>query len=144
MLSVSSYADTYIDECRSKVKLQLSTYEDLVAAARNHGGRNKTLDLAIDAFEPLFYNNLLLLLDSYFCHRSRAIEGKDGNPLNEVRVLCNSMLHNGGRMSADKTIKLKPNKSILKHQVGDEIRLTGAEFLLVFEAFFAEIESKYL
>lgn len=71
------------------------------------------------------------------------MEGKDGNPLNEVRVLCNSLLNNGGLMASDKQIKLDPAKSILKYQVGDEIKLSEADFALLAKAFFAEIESKY-
>jgi hypothetical protein len=31
-------------------------------------------------------------------HRLTDIEGKDGNPLNEVRVLCNSILLNQGKV----------------------------------------------
>jgi hypothetical protein len=31
-----------------------------------------------------------------------AIEGKDGNPLNEGRVLCNSLLFNRGDLQVDK------------------------------------------
>jgi len=33
---------------------------------------------------------------------------------------------------------------VLKYQVGDEIRLSRKDFLLLSGAFFAEIESKYL
>ncbi len=71
------------------------------------------------------------------------MELKDGNPLNKARVLCHSLLHNNSKMSADKTIKLDPAKSVLKVQVGDEIKLKEADFLLISEAFFAEIERKY-
>lgn len=39
--------------------------------------------------------------------------GKDGNPLNEVRILCNSIMNNNGIMSKDKTIRLNPEKSVL-------------------------------
>jgi hypothetical protein len=42
------------------------------------------------------------------------MEGKDGNPLNEVRVLCNSILENKSVLRANKTIKLKPDASVLK------------------------------
>ena len=51
------------------------------------------------------------------------MEGKDGNPLNEVRMMGNSILQNHGVLSADKTIKYNPAKSILKLQVGAEIKL---------------------
>ena len=58
-----------------------------------------------------------------FLHRLTGIEGKDGNPLNEVRVLCNSILPNQGKLQVDKlpgwpnsagaSIKLPPEKSVL-------------------------------
>jgi len=41
------------------------------------------LDSAIESFEPNFFNNLILVLDNYFCNRSRTKENKNGNPLNE-------------------------------------------------------------
>ena len=52
-------------------------------------------------------------------------------------------MQNGGALSADKTIRLNAAKSVLKYQVGDEIRLSEADFLRLAEAYFAEIESKY-
>jgi hypothetical protein len=83
-------------------------------------------------------------LDGCFVHRSRTIEGKDGNPLNEVRMLCNSILQHRGVLTADKTIKANPSKSILKRQVRDEIKLTEADCVLLCTAFFAEIEKKFV
>jgi hypothetical protein len=51
---------------------------------------------------------MVLVLENYFEHRTRAKEKKDGNPLNEVRLLSTSMMTNNGRMAADKSIKLDP------------------------------------
>jgi hypothetical protein len=68
---------------------------------------------------------MVLALDSYFVHRARAAEKKDGNPLNEVRMLCNSIMNNNKIMCADKTIKYDPAKSGLEFRVGDEIKLSG-------------------
>jgi len=69
---------------------------------------------------------------------------KDGNPLNEVRMLCNSMMTNHNILGADKTIKYDPAKSVLKYRFGDQIKLNEADFTRLSGAFFAEIERKYL
>jgi hypothetical protein len=84
-----------------------------------------------------------MTLDGYFCHRSRVMEAKDGNPLNEVRVLCNSMMLGDGILAADETIELRPDTSVLGYQVGDEIKLGEAEFARLADAFFSEIELRY-
>jgi hypothetical protein len=69
-------------------------------------------------------NLAVLLLDHLFVYRLTGIEGKDGNPLNEVRVLCNSIVLNGGNcrsksspgwpMSAGGSLRLPQEKSVLK------------------------------
>jgi hypothetical protein len=89
-----------------------------------------------------------------FVHRLTGIEGKDGNPLNEVRVLCNSILLYRGKLQVDKlpgwpnsasvSIKLAPEKSVLRLKGGDDIKLSEADFVRLSKAFFVEIERKYL
>lgn len=112
---------------------------------RNLGAtEDSQLNIAIEAFEPHFCNTMVLALDSYFVHRLRAMEMKDGNPLNEVRMLYNSMMNNNNMVCADKTIKYDPAKSVLKYQLGDEIKVKEADFICLSSAFFAEIEGKYL
>ena|SRR5665811_182324 len=144
MLSMKTYTRDYIDACRSRVEAQVSSYGNLVEAARNQIWSDETaLDSAFESFESVFFNNLVLVPDSYFTHRLRGIEGKDRNPLNEVRVLCNSMRHDNETMCTDNTIKMNSAKSVLKYRVGDKIRLNEHDFLLISRAFLAEIESKY-
>jgi hypothetical protein len=96
-----------------------------------------------------FFNDQVLLLDHVFVHRLTGIEGKDGNPLNEVRVLCNSLLLNDGKLqgwpnSAGASIKLPTEKSVLKLKVGDDVKLNESDFVRLSKAFFAEIEKRYL
>jgi hypothetical protein len=145
MLCENNYTQKYIDECRSKIDAQILAYRDLVATAKNKSANDEQLlDTAINAFEPHFFNNMVLVLECYFVHRARAIEKKDGNPLNKMRMLCNLMLNNNHFMCEDKTIKYNPAKSLLKLSIGDEIQVKEADFMCLSSAFFAEIESKYL
>ena len=51
---------------------------------------------ALEAFQPLLFNNMTLILDRYFVHRLRTVTGKDGNPLNEVELLSESLMNNDG------------------------------------------------
>src|SRR5207247_11363654 len=104
-------------------------------------------------FEDRFFKDQVLLLDYMFVHRLSGIESRDGNPLNEVRILCNSILLNKGKLQVNRLqgwpksdvsgLKLPAKKSLLKLQVGDEVRLTEADFVRLSKAFFAEIEQKY-
>ena len=145
MLSVSSYTREHIAASRARVASQIAAYRHLLATARGQaGGDAASLEAAFASFEPVFYNNMMLTLDSYFTHRARQLEGKDGNPLNEVRVLCNAMVQNDGVLATDKTIRLKPDTSVLGYEVGDEIRLTEADFVRLSDAFFTELESRYV
>jgi hypothetical protein len=145
MLCVNNYKKEYIDECRSRMEAQLTAYQTLLTTARAKAGTgNAAFNSAVAAFEPLFFNNLVVVLDGFFVHRSRTLEGKDGNPLNELRMICTSLLQNHGVMSTDKTIKYSPGKSVVKLKIGDQIKLTEPDFTLLFRAFFAEIESKFL
>jgi len=69
-------------------------------------------------------------------------------------VICNSLLLNGGTLQVEKlpgwptsaggSIKLPPEKSILKLKAGDNVKLSEDDFLRLSKAFFAEIEKKYL
>jgi len=133
MLSVNSYSVDYINACRSNIDVLLSSYKNLIACTKNNA--------AIESFEPNFFNHLVLVLDNYFCHRSRAMELKDGNPLNEVRMLCNSIMHNSSKLSVDKTIKYDPATSILKLRIGDEIKLSGSDFTSLFKAFSLKLKA---
>lgn len=139
MLSVDSYPATYVAACRAKIDAQITAYEEVVSAASG----DARSDTALATFEPMFCNSMVMVLDNYFLHRSRNMELKDGNPLNEVRVLCNSMRDNDGMMMADKQIKLDPAKSVLGYAVNDAIDVRVGDFQRLATAFFDEIEAKY-
>ena len=140
MLGIKDYPKKYMDTCRSRIEKDLANYKKLATAARTQPAGAQ----ALEAFEISFFNNMVLVLDHLFVHRLRVVEGKDGNPLNEVRLLCDSIMNNNGMMGTDKTIKFDPAKSVLKYKVGDEIKLTEADFKLLYKAFFAELESRFL
>jgi len=144
MLSISKYDKSYIDECILEMKTQLAVYKNLIQTVQSQRvGHSAKIDAAIEAFEPVFFNNMVMVIDNYFIHRSRALELKDGNPLNEVRLLCNSLMNHKNRFTAEKAIRYDPAKSVLKYKEGDEIRIKELDFSKLSNAFFREIEKKY-
>ena len=138
---MKKYPKDYIAACRARVDADLRAYRSQVGKAPSRD------------FETRFFNDQVLLLDYMFVHRLTGIEGKDGNPLNEVRALCNSILLNQGKLQVDRLpgwpnsagsgIKLSPEASLLKLKVGDEVRLSEADFARLSKAFFAELEKKF-
>src|SRR5712691_4557665 len=112
MLGMKTYKRDYIKACRARVDADVRAY-------RKQVGKTPS-----EAFEERFFNDEVLLLDYMFVHRLTGIEGKDGNPLNEVRVLCNSILLHRGQLQVDRlagapksavaSLTLLPEKSVLK------------------------------
>jgi hypothetical protein len=142
MLGRKNYTANEIRIARAMVESDLRAYRSLPAAAKTR------------EFEAAFFNRAVLMLDYLFVHRLTEVEGKDGNPLNEVRVLCNSLLLNAGKVqidtlpgwpnSASASLKLPREVSVLKLEPGDKVSLSEVDFVRLSKAFFAELEMRYL
>jgi hypothetical protein len=128
MLAVSSYHPDHVQACRTRMAADIAAFEAAGAPA---------------ALEPVFCAALVLALDHWFLHRQRSLEGKDGNALNEVRVLCDSIVEHGGTLTVDKSTRLRPETSVLGLAPGDAVVLDLAGFRRLAEAFLAEIERRY-
>ena len=144
MLGMKEYEQDYIDACRSRVETQVVMFHEVAQAARDHGDADVShLEGALESLEYEYFNNMLIVLDGYFVHRLRGVEGKDGNALNEVRVLARSLMENGGTLMADPQIPLDPARTILRLEVGAPITLTLQQYRRLSDAFLREIESKF-
>ena len=139
MLGRTTYTLDEINSARFAMAAQLTAYATL---ANETSG--DTALAALDDFEPLFFNNLVLALDRYFVHRVRAVSGRNGNPLNEVELLADSLMNNNAVLRGNSVVAYTPAASIVKLELGDDIRLTAAEFADLADAFFAELEARFL
>ncbi|MEQ1771031.1 MAG: hypothetical protein ABL879_14450 [Devosia sp.] len=133
MLAVTSYKKDYVAACRAGAESQLKSLRKLKKAA--------PADVA--AFVPGYFVVMVLGLDHFFLHRQRSFEGKDGGPLNELRMLCDSIKENDGVLTANSTIKYKAEKSQTGLAIGDRIVLDDKQFERLADAVFDEIETKY-
>ncbi|MEO5821918.1 MAG: hypothetical protein ABIT71_15550 [Vicinamibacteraceae bacterium] len=151
MLSVNSYPKAFVDACRTRIDDQVAAYRALLKAAgtsaRKTAGKAAGADAGVAAaaarFEPPFFGHLVIALDAGFMHRSRTLEQKDGNAMNEVRMLSASLVQHGGILAADKTIKYDPATSVLKVKVGDPITIDQAGFVRLAAAYFAAIAATF-
>jgi hypothetical protein len=99
MLAQKTYPTEHIDRCRQAVDERLAAYRAAVA---------DTSPQSRAQFEQLYCCDLVVLLDAWFMHRTRAVEGKDGNPANEVRMLATGIIHHNGVLAADSTSVTEP------------------------------------
>jgi hypothetical protein len=99
---------------------------------------------AILSIESLIVASAIPAPDGLFVYKDRAIELKDGDPLNELMVLYCLMMNRNGVMCADKMIRLDPGISVLNCEVDNEIILIAAHIALLSPTFLAEIEKNNL
>jgi hypothetical protein len=142
MLGRKNYTQEERDSAKSAVARQLAAHKKLVSTIAGNA-TDKKPQSALEDFEPLFFNNMILALDRYFVHRVRMVTGKDGNPLNEVELICDSLMNNAGVLATNNVIKYVPEQSVVKLNAGDRIRLTAEQFERLSAAFFEELERKF-
>jgi len=117
-------APVSIEACRAQIAAQIQAYRDLVGAASKASGMSLVrIDAALAAFEPAFFNNLLVALDARFAQRPAA-----AGPSSEVRLLAASLLHGGGVLAADPAIPYDADASLLRLEVGERVALNGDDF----------------
>lgn len=142
MLGTKTYPEQYIADSKAKLEADLQAYRLQVGNA---------LD---EDFSTRFFINLVLVMNYMFVTRSTDVEGKDGNPLNEVRAIANSLLLNGGKFQPEKqphwpdtagpSVNLPAERTVLGLVPDEEIKLDEADFMRLAEAFFTALEKKYL
>jgi hypothetical protein len=142
MLGRKQYSQEELDHARAAIEKQLAAYDTFVATAAGKATDRQARNAQED-FEGLFFNNITLVLDRYFVHRVRMVAGKDGNPLNEVEMICDSLMNNDGVLEGNNVVKYVPEQSVVKLALGDEIRLTEDQFRRLSDAFFAELERRF-
>ena len=136
-------ATTRVAACRADFAAQLAAYRDLIAAASKASGMSlNRIDAALAAFEPGYFNNLLVALDARFADRPRETAATGGDPLAEVRLLAAAVMKHGGVLAADDAAGYDPAKSVLRIDVGDRVALNADDFDAIARAFLDEIERR--
>jgi hypothetical protein len=134
MLGVKTYDPSYVDSCRAQLDAQLKAYDRVATTAA---------PAALEPFAACLFANLVIVLDAFFVHRVRAVEGKDGNPLNEVRMLADSVMHNDSVLMANSTIKYRADDSVLGYAIGDTIAIDRDNLERLADRYFAELRHRF-
>jgi hypothetical protein len=126
-----------VQACRDETAAQIRAYRDLVGAASKASGMSLVrIDAALAAFEPAFFNNLLVALAARFADRADG-----GGPAAEVRLLAASLMHHGGVLAADAGIPYDADAAVLRIDIGERIALNADDFEALCAAFLAAIEA---
>ncbi|WEK05459.1 MAG: hypothetical protein P0Y65_04160 [Candidatus Devosia phytovorans] len=138
MLAMTSYPEVYVQLTAAKVEEQHAAYAALAKSAQGTAAEQ-----ALTAFASEYFATALLALDHHFMHRMRGMEGKDGNALNEVRMLSDSIMEHGGVLQENKTMKYRSDKAIAGIAIGQKIVLDAATFERLAKAYLEEIGKRF-
>ncbi len=134
-----TYTRSEIDRVRLVIGSQLEAYRELTRAVRAADVGDVQPSLA--EFEHLLFNTLALALDRPFVHRVRTGTGAGPSPLDELEVICDSLLRDG--VLRPGLPGYSPGSSITGLPEGEHIRLSAEQFERLAEAVFAELEERF-
>ena len=125
----NTYTPDEVESCRDRC-------DSLLAAWAANEVDDSTL-------EALVFGQAVVVLHTWFGHRARELEGQDGNPLHEVRVLADSIIDNDGVLRVEESATWVPARTVLKLDVGDEVEVTANGFERLVAAYLAAVEATY-
>ena len=127
---------------RADFAAQLAAYRHLIAAASKASGMSLArIDAALAAFEPGYFNNLLVALAARFAPLGHGSAATPGDACDEVRLLVAAIVSNDGVLAADGASGYDPARSVLRIDAGDRVALNADDFATLSAAFLAEIEA---
>jgi hypothetical protein len=135
MLGRKEFTREEHDDATAAVEGSLAAYRELAASADAE---------ALQAFEPLFCEDLALALDRRFVHRLRVVAGKDANAVNELELIADALLNNDGVFRTNKVIKWVPEATVLGLRDGDRIEIRADDFERLARAFLAELQARFV
>ena len=101
-------------------------------------------DVEDTTLESMVFAQAVVVLDAWFADRDRDLEGDDGNPMNEVRVIADSVVRNAGTLRVEGPTRWAPERTVLRLAVGDEVEITANGYERLAAAYLAAIEMHYL
>lgn len=125
----NTYTPDEIEACRDNCDALLAAW-----------GAN---DIEDTTFESLVFGQAVVVLHTWFGHRRRELEGDDGNPLHEVRVIADSIVDNDAVLRVDRPSTWVPERTVLRLAVGDEVEITANGYERLAAAYLAAIEATY-
>ncbi|MFL6151138.1 MAG: hypothetical protein ACJ72B_02050 [Ornithinibacter sp.] len=126
----TAYTSAEIEACRDSCDALLAVW-----------AANEVEDTTL---ESLVFVQAVVVLDAWFAHREHDLEGDDGNPMNEVRVIAGSVVGNAGTLRVPDPIRWAPERTVLHFTPGDEVEMTADGFERLAAAYLAAIEHTYL
>ena len=134
MLGRSSYPAAQVAACRAEFAALAKAWH--AVSARSEAGAQAEAEAQV-------FGQMVVALEGWFVHRLRGVEGRDGNVLNEVRLLALGVTANGGYFPSDGVIKWKPEASVTGYRAGDRIRLSEAVFSRLVSVFLDGIAARF-
>ena len=125
----NSYTSDEVESCRDACDALLAAW------AAN--------DIEDTTLEGMVFGQAVVVLHTWFGHRELALEGDDGNPMNEVRVIADSIVDNDAVLRVAGPITWVAERTVLRLAVGDDVEVTANGFERLAAAYIAAIESTY-
>jgi hypothetical protein len=124
-----TYTSDEIEACRDNCDTLLAAW-----------GANDVEDTTL---EGLVFAQAVVVLDAWFADRPRDLEGDDGNPMNEVRVIADSVVGNDSVLRVSEPISWVPERTVLRLSVGDDVAVSANGFERLAAAYLTAVEATF-